>query len=147
MRIDPECLRDVLICVEENTGWHKHCVFIDYNRSKAMSDTLGSHDKIAQYQTDLMEKHDCNTILYHLRYCIQDGLMEEINGSSSYRMLISDLTPKGHQFIAKIRDERQWKSVKKGLAAVRNYSLSAISAVADGVTSGAISAFFGSDNP
>ena len=57
-------------------------------------------------------------------------------------MIILDLTPKGHQFIAQIRDSGQWKKVKNGLDAVRNYSLAAISAVAEGVTSAGISAYF-----
>ncbi len=142
MRIDPECLRDVLICVEENTGLRKACAFIDQGVSGRVDAALGSRYEPAEYQKTLLEKHTNDKIIYHLRYCIQDELIVELNGSTSYRMLIADLTPKGHQFIAQIRDEKQWGAVKKGLAAVRNYSLAAIGAVAEGVTSASISAYF-----
>ena len=54
---------------------------------------------------------------------------------------IDDLTYQGHEFIAKIRDAQQWTAVKKGAKAVRNYSLSAISSIAEGVTAAAINAY------
>lgn len=53
------------------------------------------------------------------------------------------MTYLGHEFLAKIRDEGQWGVVQKGLNAVRNYSLSAVAALAEGATSAAISAYFG----
>lgn len=54
---------------------------------------------------------------------------------------VSTITFKGHEFIASVCDDKNWKRIKKGLLAVRNYSLSAINAIAEGVTSAAISAF------
>lgn len=54
---------------------------------------------------------------------------------------IFDMTFAGHEFLAKIRDTQQWATVKKGAAAIRNYSLSAISAIAEGVTAAAINAY------
>lgn len=51
------------------------------------------------------------------------------------------LTLQGHEFLDSIRDDNRWKAVKKGLSAVRNYSLSAMSAIAEGVTAAAISAY------
>ena len=55
---------------------------------------------------------------------------------------IFDMTFSGHEFLAKIRDSQQWSAVKKGAGAIRNYSLSAISAIAEGLTAAAISAYF-----
>jgi len=54
---------------------------------------------------------------------------------------VNDLTYQGHEFIAKIRDAQQWTAVKKGAKAVRNYSLSAIASIAEGVTAAAINAY------
>ena len=143
MRLDPDCLRDVLCCVEDNTGLHKRCIFIDCSMSGALSDALGTRQpELAAYQKELMEKYDSDSILYHLRYCVEDELVVEGRKQSSGMMIILDLTPKGHQFIAQIRDSGQWKKVTNGLDAVRNYSLAAISAVAEGVTSAGISAYF-----
>ena len=30
MRINMDCIRDILLCVEENTGLHQACFFISY---------------------------------------------------------------------------------------------------------------------
>ena len=29
MRLDIDCIRDILLCVEENTGLRQHCFFVD----------------------------------------------------------------------------------------------------------------------
>lgn len=105
LRLDPDCLRDVLLCVEENTELRKACAFIDVGVSGKVSSALGQRYEIAEYQKDLLQRYENDKI--YLRYCIQDGLVTQIQGSSSYRMLIADLTPKGHQFIAQIRDSGQ----------------------------------------
>lgn len=55
---------------------------------------------------------------------------------------IVDLTYQGHEFLSRIRDEKRWSATKKVLSAVGDYSLAAVSAVAEGVTSAAISAHF-----
>lgn len=58
---------------------------------------------------------------------------------------IYDITYHGHQFWAKIKDEGRWKGIKKVLPTIRDYSIDAINAVANGFASAAITAFF-SDN-
>lgn len=44
------------------------------------------------------------------------------------------LTYQGHEFLAKIKDPGHWATVHRILPSVRDYSLSAISAIAEGVT-------------
>ena len=56
---------------------------------------------------------------------------------------ILDITYSGHQFLAKVRDNSRWNTIKNGLSEkVHDFSLSAITAIADSLTSAAISAFF-----
>ncbi len=50
----------------------------------------------------------------------------------------------GHEFLGQIRDKEQWGVVKAGLSKVRDYSLSAISAIAEGITKAAIDKYIGS---
>ena len=69
------------------------------------------------------------------------GLAVGTSNDDHYKIFVADLSPNGHEFLSKIRDNNQWSKVKTGLSAVRNYSLSAISSVAEGVTSAAISAY------
>lgn len=59
---------------------------------------------------------------------------------------VIDITFRGHEFLAKIKDESRWQGIKKVLPAIRDYSVDAISAVANGFASAAISAFFSSSS-
>ena len=34
MRINMDCIRDILLCVEENTGLQQRCFFISYDLAK-----------------------------------------------------------------------------------------------------------------
>lgn len=140
MRLDIDCLRDVLLCIEEHTGLRNYCYFID-KELESIANNMGSVSPIQAYQEKLLEKYDNDTLLYHVHFCVEAEFAKTSLEQSRYKMWIADLTPKGHEFLANIRDTKQWTTVKKGLAAVRNYSLSAISSVAQGVTSAAINAY------
>lgn len=50
------------------------------------------------------------------------------------------LTYRGHELAAKIRDPERWPKLKKGLSSVRDYSISALSAVAEVALSASVSA-------
>lgn len=56
---------------------------------------------------------------------------------------VKSMTYKGHKFLEDIRDDNRWKAVTSGLTAVRNYSLSTVAAIAEGMTAGAINAYLG----
>lgn len=142
MRLNIECVRDVLLCVEQNTGLRRLCFFIDSgftSMEEFLTDTIVSPP---DYQQPLLDMYGNDTLIYHVHYCLNSGLIEGPPHSATYKIPVYDLSPKGHELLAKIRDNKQWTKVKHGLTAVRDYSLSAISAVAEGVTSAAISAYF-----
>ena len=141
MRLNFDCVRDVLLCIEENTGLRKCCFFVDAGFASAAK-WVGNETSPEEYQQQLSKRYDNDTLIYHVRYCLDAGLAVRADYGSKYQIFVSDLSPEGHEFLAKIRDETQWGAVKKGLSAVRNYSLSAISSVAEGVMSAAISAYF-----
>ena len=102
----------------------------------------------------LQEAYANDVLFYHLRYCIEAGLIktdsetERAIASGIYCSRISayDLTVAGHDLIAKIRDNGRWSGIKKALPAIRNYSLDAINALSQGMTSAAITAYL-SKNP
>ena len=141
MRLDTDCIRDILLCIEENTGLRKYCYFIDQGLVSA-AQWLGTVDDPPDFQQELLERYGNDTLIYHVHYCLDSGLAVGTDNKDEYKIHISDLSPSGHELLAKIRDEKQWATVKKGISAVRNYSLSALSAVAEGATSAAINAYF-----
>ncbi len=134
MRLNPDCIRDLLMGLEQ------------------LSDTgrvTYIFDNIAAVQKHLhLESYSTNEIEYHLRQCEMNGMLVGAKFGSDGCFAILDISPKAHEFLANIRDDKQWGAVKKGLSAIRNYSLSAIGAIAEGVTSSAINAYFsGQTNP
>lgn len=141
MRLDADCIRDILLCVEENTGLRKMCFFIDAGLSNAAQWT-GDVTSPRDYQEKLLKKYDNDTLIYHVHYCLDSELAIAREGRNDYQIWICDLSPAGHELLGKIRDNDQWHSVKKGISAIRNFSISAISAVAEGATSAAINAYF-----
>ena len=62
-------------------------------------------------------------------------------GSYVQDCAINYMTYSGHQFLDKIRDDNRWNRVKTGLSVIRDFSLSAINSVAEGMTNAAINAY------
>ena len=147
MRLDSECLREILLCVEDNTGLRKHCFFIDSGLTEA-AQWIGTVMEPPTYQQRLLEKYDNDKLIYHLHYCIDAGLILKTENKDKYKIWIADLSISGNELLGKIRDSKNWASVQKGMSAIRSYLLSAVSSLAEGVTSAAISAYLSSgSNP
>lgn len=93
MRFNPNCVRDLLFTIEENTGYNKEMVYGDENNNYSL---------LTSYSND--------EIMYHLSQCKNSGLIdciENIKGDFE----IKDLTSNGHALIAQIRDEKMWKKI------------------------------------
>ena len=123
MRLDLDCVRDILLELEE--------LPLDCHTPYSFPGSIARYgeDEVCYTLAKLSEGKYINADVSRLP-------------SGQYDFYgIFDMTFGGHEFLAKIRDTGQWKNVKKGLSAVRNYSLSAISSVAEGVTAAAINAY------
>lgn len=124
MRLDPDCVRDVLLAVEAAKA--------DEHISPR---TL--HDALPQYSESEIE--------YTCLILDDGGFLKATNvqlpgqDRPGVKSIIR-LTYRGHEFIAKTRDVERWHGIMKALPAIRNYSIDAINAVAEGMTSSAISA-------
>ena len=128
MRLCMDCVRDILI----------FCETADADLCPVMT------NDIADAYGD---KWDTLSIKYTISKMSEGGLVSAIilnDGQSleAQEPAIFSITWDGHQFLEKIRDEAKWTGVKKALSAIRNYSISAISAVAEGMTASAINAYF-----
>lgn len=133
MQLNPDCVRDVLLKIED-----LHCVFVNddgyIEKESLWIESL--YSALPDYR-----KEDIFYSLYNLDQAgYVDISMQWINGTVS-KCIVNHMTYTGHEFLNNIRDSSNWKTINKGLTAIRNYSLSAISAIAEGVTSAAISAY------
>ena len=59
---------------------------------------------------------------------------------------VNYMTFAGYELLEKIKDSKRWQTVKSGLSAVKNYSITAIEAIASGITTAAISAYLARGN-
>lgn len=113
MRLNMDCVRDILLCVEENTGIRQTCRFIDSGLSSVES-FLGhpNDENYPDYEIALLEKYDNDTLIYHVRYCVEAELLSVSNSQSRSDIIISDLTPDGHELLNNIRNISNWEKIK-----------------------------------
>ena len=130
MRLNSDCIRDILLCVEENTGLRTSCRFVDTSDyAKAMCESLFADLPTPdRYQTPLDEKYGNEVLMYHVRYCCRDdvGLLDYSSQSDSFDYCILGLSPKGHDLLDTVRSPQAFKKVKSLLASVGKESITSL---------------------
>lgn len=132
MKFDTECMRDVLLFLESE----KSIITNEYGQIKAVGTSLRTI-------SENLPQHPKEVIYYTLSRLQEAGFLNMTTRFGNNTLLachVNYITYSGHQFIESIRDNNRWEKINGVLSAVRDYSLSAISAVAEGVTSAAITA-------
>lgn len=121
MKLDSDCIRDILIDLE-----------------KKIQDvgTLVTYPK----ESSLFDKYQRNVLSYHTRQCVLSGLLITYNQSfdGQYSFHIKDLSPAAHEFLANIRSESNWGKTKEVASKVGSFSLSALTQIATGVVTSLI---------
>lgn len=120
MKLNPDCIRDILLAVEELSDGIE--VF-EYDRYQCIPERLKDYEH--------------TEILYHCRQCSMADLvcnMKYFDNGNSF--IIEDLTPAGHEFLANIRSESVWGktkdiSKKLGVGSLRGLADIAISVVSE----------------
>ena len=95
MKLNPDCLRAILLTVEEKCNFHTPW---EYEENSFDSEYLAelSHEEI----------------IYHIRLASQSGLIQGVHYyDGGETIIVSDLTPYGHEFLANIRSDSLWKKV------------------------------------
>lgn len=131
MKLNPDCVRDILLWLEENQemeqGWDG--ALTGYVKNYVSTD-------IPQY----IENHSGADVLYSINQMIKSGLLSgkdmRIDGAAIY--LITDITPKGHEFLGNIRTEENWKKTKGIASKVGAVTLTAISQISARIIAEAI---------
>lgn len=119
MKLNPDCIRDILICIEENTTYNDEFVFHE------------SEDKyLTEYSIDVVQ--------YHLRQCYHIGFFTDYVENLVGDITIEDLSPLAHQFLADIRNENIWNKTKDTAAKVGSFSLNALMQIASNVVTNMI---------
>ena len=113
MRLNPDCMRDVLLVAEDH---------VPLNGSLSMGSLLSllpsySKDELTYTCLKLNEGNLLNILK-----------MDSDNGTSVAN--ISDITYEGHQFLENIRNQSTWETVKQKLSLLGSSSVPVIMSVA-----------------
>lgn len=127
MRLNMDCVRDILLVCEAA----QLDSVLDFNEISALTDNNWDATEIQYCCMRMYEGNLINVI------CRNDNHLY-----APVIFAVLSLTWQGHQFLESIRDKKRWEKVKGILGGIRNYSLSAISSTAEGITSAAINAYF-----
>lgn len=126
MKLDPDCIRAILITVEENSGFRKAtCI-------------LPGSDNFP-----LLSSYTYDEVAYHVRQCEWSNLIYDAHYYPGSTIDIEDLTPAGHEFLANIRENKIWTEVKSIATHVGSESLSALTQIAATVVARLVKTHFG----
>lgn len=123
MKLNPDCLRDLLMYLESETR-------PNYIVSFTASGLREKSEKLSRYSAD--------ELLYHIEQCSASGLLIQYTKDLSGNLLIADISPKAHEFLANIRDDTLWGKTKGIAREVGSASMSALGEIAAGVVSAII---------
>lgn len=88
MELNSDCVRDILLTAEENEGM---CYPGKY---------------------PLLDKYDEEVVVYHINQChMNDLILKKVYTDDE--ICIPDLTPKGHDYLANIRNSDIWAKTKE----------------------------------
>ncbi len=127
MKLDNDCIRDILISIEA----------IEYGAAYTVEKL---HELLPNYSYDKLQ--------YHCIQLLDAGLIKAISmparGSYTPQVnRITDLTYPGHQFLANIREDNNWKKIKGISSSIGFAGLKVISSIAEGVATAAINKHLG----
>ena len=126
MKLNPDCIRNVLMDIEENTTINTSWKY----------DSLNSPKRLLDY--------DRFEIAYHARYCYEANLKKGFSiGGNSETIYAMDLTPKGHEFLSNIRENKIWNGVKVIAGKIGSSSLDTLIQISSNVVTELIKAQFG----
>ena len=120
MKINNDCIRDLLLYLEENLDYNKEINLNNINLGNySQNDLLYTAEKLS-------EANFLNTVI-------------KWNTTSTHIIVVKSITYNGHEFLDTIRDETVWKETKSILSKVSSSSISFISNIAIQVLSNIIS--------
>lgn len=126
MKLNPDCIRDVLLAVEEHAD---HRTFMDFP-----SESPDKYKILSNYQE--------NVVLYHIKQCELSGLVAQVKWFLSGNCLVGHLSPKGHEFLENIRSDTNWEKTKTIAREAGSLSLQALAQIATSVISDMLSKRF-----
>lgn len=100
MRFNSDCVRDILLTIENNTPGINSSVVI-------------TRENYIKYE--LLAKYDYDEIAYHLQQCNLNEYFQQFFVNLDNEFTIIDLTPIAHELLDNVRDNTTWGKVKRAI--------------------------------
>lgn len=126
MKLNPDCVRDILLCIETIHSINCHYSFNE--------DSI--HNDFPNYSYD--------EVMYHARQCYLSGYFYDATYLNHSVLSVRDLSPEGHTFLNNIRSDNIWKHTKNIAFKLGSFSLSALSQIASNVVAELIKVYLAS---
>lgn len=124
MKLNPDCVRDVLLVAEEKSDAIHAVIF-----------GKGLHPQLAGYSRE--------EEIYHVKQCAKAGLVDGFDLYRDGSVCVRDVSPLGHRFLAETRENKIWSGVKSIAEKIGTASLDGLVQIASNVTTQLIKAHFG----
>ena len=111
MRLNPDCIRDILLYIEANTNFEIDS--IDVNDIK-----------------EELSNYDSKTLYYHIQMIEESEVVDNVVWAENRPWEISNLSYNGHQFLSNIYDDKVWKKVKNYINKLPSVSLQVLISIA-----------------
>ena len=127
MKLNPDCIRNILFAIED----------LSKPNSLLISTQLA--------ETEYLKKYSYDEIIYHLQQLDWSGYIvtPDKNKTLDGMFFVNDLSPAGHEFISDVRQDTNWNKVKSISKEVGSETLSSIKSIAENVIASAIKASIG----
>ena len=131
MRLNPDCIRAVLLCVESSESRDGYYLFRFSNADEDFLFNESQDDSSLSINTcPELSGFTEDEIRYHIKQCHNAGLIDMSTDSVLDNCLINDLTPEGHEFLAEIREDNNWTQIKNIAHKIGCTSLETLSNIA-----------------
>ncbi len=124
MKLNYDCLRELLIELEENLTISEELIF-----EPLYLDDILSFNSLSKYT-----KQDIYYSLYTLiEIDFIDGQITYADGGVPYIVVISTINYSGHEFLQSIKSNSTWETVKQKIAPIANLSIPIISQISTNI--------------
>ncbi|WP_195558410.1 DUF2513 domain-containing protein [Ligilactobacillus salivarius] len=125
MKLNPDCIRDILLAVEDTSSYGKIISSFELYKSKSLSN------------------YSENEILYHVRQLAWSKMLEQTDFYLDNSFSILDLSPQGHEFLNNIRSDDNWNKTKEFSSKLGSFAISTLQSVASSIMSISIQKYLG----
>lgn len=135
MRLNIDCVRDVMLWAESLTTPTQLARYVDIDIVEESAEDIFINESDIpvpdEHQKALLAKYNNEILIYHLRYCIEAGLLiKNENISDNMIIFVQDLTPAGHDFMADVRKDKNFEAIKSVCKLIGVESVKACTAIA-----------------